>query len=76
MSRKTISHAANYNQYIKLWYRYMRYVCTIKKISISEATEKFGYHYRTLYSKKLTLKTEKNRYFNQAGNHAYSKSLR
>lgn len=62
MSRKTISHAANYNQYIKLWYRYMRYICTIKKISIAEATEKFGYHYRTLYSKKLTLK--------------YSKSLR
>lgn len=57
MSRKTVNPTIKFNQYTKLWYRYMRYICTIKKISMLEAMEQFGYRYRTLYSKKLFLKT-------------------
>jgi hypothetical protein len=53
MSRKTISPTIEFYQYIDLWYRYMRFVCSIKKISMLKAMEQFGYRFKTLYSRKV-----------------------
>ena len=54
MSRKTVnSTIITFNQNIRLWYRYMRFICSIKKISMLEAIEQFGYRYKTLYSQKM-----------------------
>ena len=56
MSRKTYnSTLITVNQNIRLWYRYMRLICSIKKISMLEAIEQFSYRYKTLYSKKMRL---------------------
>ena len=56
MSRKTYnSTLITVNQNIRLWYRYMRLICSIKKISMLEAIEQLGYRYKTLYSKKMRL---------------------
>jgi hypothetical protein len=53
MSRKTInSTVITVNQNIKLWYRYMRFICSIKNIDMLEAIEQFGYRYKKLFSKK------------------------
>jgi hypothetical protein len=54
MSRKTINCTLiTVNQNIRVWYRYMRLICSIKKISMLEAIEQFGYRYKTLYSQKM-----------------------
>ena len=55
MSRKTVNPTIKFNQYTKLWYRYMRYICTIKKISMLKAMEEFGYRFKMFYSKKVRL---------------------
>lgn len=52
MSRKTINLTFEFYEYITLWYRYMRFVCSIKRISMLEATEEYGYRFKKLYSKK------------------------
>ena len=56
MSRKTISPTVEFYQHIALWYRYMRFICSIKKISMLEAMEQFGYRFKKLYSKKVRFK--------------------
>jgi hypothetical protein len=53
MSRKTINPTIEFYQYIELWYRYMRFICSIKKINMLKATEEFGYRFKMLYSKKV-----------------------
>lgn len=56
MSRKTINLTFEFYEYITLWYRYMRFICSIRRISMLEATEQFGYRFKLLYSKKSNLK--------------------
>jgi hypothetical protein len=60
MSRKTINPTIESQQYIALWYRYMRLICSIKKISMLKATEQFGLRYKILYSKRVRLKSRWN----------------
>lgn len=56
MPGKTInSTLITFNQNIRLWYRYMRFICSLKKINMLEAIEQFGYRYQTLYAKKVKL---------------------
>ena len=73
MSRKTVNPTLKGNQYIRLWYRYMRYICTINKISMLEAMEQFGYRYRTLYLNKFLLNRVKNYALSQTMNYTPSK---
>ena len=56
MSRKTINPTIDSQRYIALWYRYMRLICSIKKISMLNAIEQFGLRYRILYSEKIRFK--------------------
>jgi hypothetical protein len=53
MSCKIINPTIESQQYMALWYRYMRFICSIKKISMLKAIEEFGYRFRMLYSKKV-----------------------
>jgi hypothetical protein len=53
MSRKTFNPTVEFYQYIALSYRYMRFICSIKKISMLDAYQRFGNRYKTLYSKKV-----------------------
>jgi hypothetical protein len=53
MSRKKINPTIEFYQHIALWYRYMRFICSIKKISMLETMEQFGYRFKKLYSKKV-----------------------
>jgi hypothetical protein len=53
MSWKTINPTIEFHEYMALQYRYMRFICSIKKISMLDAIEKFGYRYKILYSKKI-----------------------
>ena len=57
MSRKTINPIIDLINTLNYGHRYIRYICTIKQISMSEAMAEFGYRYRILYSKKLFLET-------------------
>lgn len=52
MSWKTIDPTIESYQHIALWYRYMRFVGSIKKISLLKAIEEFDYRFKILYSKK------------------------
>jgi hypothetical protein len=55
MSWKTINPSLEFHQYMALQYRYMRYICSIKKIDMLKAIEQFGFRYKILYSKKVRL---------------------
>ena len=56
MSWKTIDPTIESYQYIALWYRYVRFVGSIKKISLLKAIEEFDYRFKILYSKKVGFK--------------------
>ena len=56
MSFKTINPTMESQEYMALWYRYMRFICFIKKISMLKAIEQFGYRFRILYSRKVRVK--------------------
>jgi len=53
MSFKTVNPTIESRQYMVLWYRYMRFICTIEKISMLNAMEQFGNRFKILYFKKV-----------------------
>ncbi len=55
MSWKTINPTIEFHQYMALQYRYLRFICSIKKIGMLKAIEQFGPRYKSLYSKRAKL---------------------
>jgi hypothetical protein len=52
MSRKTFNPTLESYKHAELLYRYMRFICSIKKINLLDAYVQFAYRYKALYSKK------------------------
>lgn len=53
MSWKTINPTMEYHRYMVLQYRYLRFICSIKKIDMLKAIEQFGFRYKRLYAKRM-----------------------
>jgi hypothetical protein len=56
MSGKIINPTIQSQKYMSLWYRYMRFICTVEKIGMLKAIELFGHRFKILYSKKIKVK--------------------
>lgn len=56
MSGKTFKPTLEFYKHAELLYRYMRFICSIKKINLLDAYVQFAYRYKALYSKKAKSK--------------------
>jgi hypothetical protein len=56
MSCKTVNPTMESHQYMALWYRYMRFICCIEKVTMLTAMERFGNRFKILYFKKMRSK--------------------